>query len=336
MLFALQILATVPNADPFSFFQPTVTVAAADRAQLDRGEPVARVLPGRDLEVAIWAAVPVAIDGERLVAWVRRIEELKKSAYVLAIHRFSDPPRIEDLADLTLEDDDLAEILTCRPAHCGLKLSAAEMAALQRAAADAGTDRNAALQQRFRQIVLDRVNVYLAGGEVGPFDDHSAPVWPARRLAVVVDHSIFLGEHVPQLAERLREAARAPMAAVETFLYWSKERIADKPIVSVTDVHMLCSHAASVPDVLVAGKEIFSTHYINASLGVTALMRGEPGGSNYLVYVNRTEVDVLRGALGGIIRWFLQRRLKAEAGGVLDGLRQRLESGEPPSPRISR
>jgi hypothetical protein len=36
------------------------------------------------------------------------------------------------------------------------------------------------------------------------------------------------------------------------------------------------------------------------------------------------------GPFKGIIRWFLQRRLKAEAATVLQGLRRRLESGEPP------
>jgi hypothetical protein len=59
-------------------------------------------------------------------------------------------------------------------------------------------------------------------------------------------------------------------------------------------------------------------------------MRGEPGGPNYLVYVNRSQVDVLHGMFAGIIRWFMQRRLKAEAATVLQGLRRRLESGEPP------
>ena len=92
-LLALQVLAAAPNTDPFAFFQPSVTLSMDDRRQLDRGEPIARVLPGQDHEIAVFAAVRVDIDGDRLVAWMRRIEELKKSAYVLAIGRFSDPPR---------------------------------------------------------------------------------------------------------------------------------------------------------------------------------------------------------------------------------------------------
>jgi hypothetical protein len=286
--------------------------------------------PGKDLEVAILAAVPVNVDGDRVAAWIRRIEELKKSAYVLAIRRFSDPPRIDDLAGLTLDDEEVSEIVDCRPGRCGLKLSAAEMTALQRAAGDAGGDWKAALQDRFRQIVLERVNAYVNGDPVGPFENHTDLIWPAREFGTLVDHSTFLTERLPAFAEQLRAAPGSSSPGVESFVYWSKERVANRPIISVTHVNMLRGYDAVLPDVLVAGREIFSTHYMNASLGLTALMRGEPGGPNYLVYVNRSEVDMLHGMFAGIIRWVMQRRLKAEAANVLQGLRRRLESGEPP------
>jgi hypothetical protein len=94
-----------------------VIITADERGQLDRGQPIARVLPGKDLEVAVLAAVAVNIDGDRLVGWMRRIEELKKSPYVLAIQRFSNPPRIEDLADLVFDNGELSELRACRPGH---------------------------------------------------------------------------------------------------------------------------------------------------------------------------------------------------------------------------
>lgn len=331
LLVAVQLLSVQTPVDPFAFFQPTLTITADDRRTLDAGKPLVRVIPSRDLEVAIGAAVPVAIDGDRLVAWMRQIEALKKSAYVSAIRRFSEPPRLEDLAELTLDDQELSEIRACRPGDCGLKLTAAEMAELQHAAAEAGAERDEAMQNEFRRLVLRRVNAYLAGSEVGPFEDHSEPVWPLRQLAAIVERSPYLGARVPWLAAGLRSLPVAPGAGAERFLYWSNERIADRPIVSVTEVHILRNDAAGFPEVLVAGKGIFSTHYVNASLGITALVRGDAGGPNYLVYVNRSEVDVLRGMFAGLIRWIMQRRLKAEAGGVLLGLRHRLESGEPPA-----
>jgi len=134
---ALLIAATL---DPFAFFQPSVTLTVGERQRLDRGEAIARTLPGRDREVAVFAAVRLDVDGDRLVAWVRRIEELKKSPYVTAIGRFSEPPRLEDLKSLALDDGDLLEIQACRPTRCGLHLSGIEISELHRTVNEAGKD----------------------------------------------------------------------------------------------------------------------------------------------------------------------------------------------------
>jgi hypothetical protein len=328
-LLALQIVTGV-GVDPFAFFQPSVTITADDQRELDRGRPITRVLSAKDREAAVFGAIPVSIDGARLLAWIRHIEALKKGPYVPVIRRFSDPPHIDDLSDLMLEDEELSEIMACRPRHCGLKLSAGEMTDLQRAAADAGSAWKAALQERFRRIVLERMQLYLETGSIGPYENHEDEVQPAQAFGRLVDHSPFLNEQLPSLAKHLRGAPTSP-PGIESFMYWSKERLAEKPIIRATHVHILRNDDPGLPEVLIAGKEIFATHYINASLGVTALVRGRPGGHNYLVYLNRSEVDVLRGMFGGILRWFMQRRLKAEAATVLEGLRRRLESGEPPA-----
>jgi hypothetical protein len=111
LLILLTLPALAASVDPFAFFTPTTIVTGDDLGQLDRGEPIARILPARGLEVAIFAAVPVSIDGNRLLSWMRQIEALKKSAYVLAIGRFSNPPRIEEVAGLSIDDEDLWAIL---------------------------------------------------------------------------------------------------------------------------------------------------------------------------------------------------------------------------------
>jgi hypothetical protein len=122
---------------------------------------------------------------------------------------------------------------------------------------------------------------------------------------------------------------------VESFFYWSKERLVRKAVISVTYVVMTRGHKAGEPDAIVASKDIYATHYVEGSFAVTALMRGDPGRFNYLAYLNRSEVDVLRSSFMGLVRLVMQRRLKAEAASVLAGLRRRLESGEPPMPILT-
>jgi hypothetical protein len=202
---------------------------------------------------------------------------------------------------------------------------------LKTVAADAEEGWKEAVQQAFREVLLERVRMYLFTGEVAPYENQKNPVWPAERFTSLVEHSVFLTEHLPKFAEHLRGYPSSAAPEVESFIYWSKERLARKAVISLTHVSILRSEDAALPDMLEAGKQIFATHYVNASLGITAVVRGGPGGPNYLVYVNRSELDVPGGPFKGIIRWFLQRRLKAEAATVLQGLRRRLESGEPPT-----
>jgi hypothetical protein len=333
-LFALQaILGPQGSVDPLAFFQPEVIVTAADRRRLDSGESIARILPARNLEVVVFAAVPVHVDGDRLVAWVRQIAELKKSSYVLAIGRFSDPPRLEDLAGLALDDEDLSAIRRCRPGDCALELSAADMRQLQGAADESGAAWKPALQQAFRQVVLQRVRTYLAGGQAAlpSHDDEAQPVWPGSRLAALLGRSISLTQRLPRFAEYVSGYPRVQMPDVESFVYWSREQIASRAITSVTHVSVLRSTEVGLPDALVVGKEFFATRYVSGSLALTAIVRAPAtaGTDHYLVYLNRSEADALGGMFGGVVRWFVQRRLRAEAADVLQGLRRRLESGEP-------
>jgi hypothetical protein len=264
---------------------------------------------------------------------MRRITELKRSSYVLAIGRFSDPPIIDDLSTLELDDDELSDIRKCRPGRCGLKLSATEMTELQRAAVDAGPEWKPAVQRAFRRTVLRRVQAYQVDGHqaVPPYENHGGPVRPAVTFAAILAHSTFLTDRVPQFAEHLTNYPRTRLPEVESFVYWSKERLAGKAIISATHVNILRHRDASLPDALVAGKQIFATHYVNASLGLTAILPGAVGSHSYLAYLNRSEVDALGGVFGGLVRWVVQRRLKGEAADVLRGLRERLESGEPPA-----
>jgi hypothetical protein len=328
IVYVVQTMSSDAGADPFEFFQPSIAITAGERARLDEGYPFTRVLQANGLEVAVLAAIPVNIDGDRLVAWERRIEDLKKSPYVLSIGRFSDPPRIEDLAGLELDSSDVKAIQSCRPGDCELKLSGAEMARLQHATAESRHE-SGGVQQTFRQIVLDRVQQYLANGHIPADEDHHKPMEPSSRFGLLLNHMPFLTDRLPQLAEVLRDFPRNMGPGVESFFYWSKERLARKAMISVTHVTIARNQDSDLPDVLIVGKDVFSTHYINASLSVTALMRGETIQTNYLVYVNRTEVDVLHGIFGGVIRKSIQDHMK-NAGTLLSDLRERLESGAPP------
>ncbi|MFI5177055.1 MAG: hypothetical protein ACHQO8_00740 [Vicinamibacterales bacterium] len=324
-----------PHAvDPFTFLTPTVSFTAADRDRLARGSALVRVLPSDAGEVAIVAAVPVGVDPPRFVSWIRQIAALKKSAFVTGIARFSDPPVLHDLDGLTLDDEDLEAIRQCKANDCDINLAREELDLLHKAASGPGW--RDALQLEFRQLVLARVRAYLAGGQRALPSYIGAPASTEAAFNTIVTHTAFLTTHLPALTRHLQDYPRTPPPSrVESFLYWSKEALGGRPTTSVTHVAIFTPDADDLPDVVVAGKQVFATHYTTGALNITALTRGPSSAGRYLVYVNRSRVDVLERWYGGLARVVIEHKIKGEAADVLQGLRHRLESGDPPSGSIS-
>jgi hypothetical protein len=118
---------------------------------------------------------------------------------------------------------------------------------------------------------------------------------------------------------------------IESFFYWSKEHYSGgKPVISITHVGIVRPEPESrLPAVLVTGKQIFATHYIEGALGLTLVTRSGPNGVRYLAYLNRSQLDLLRGFFGGLARSVVEARLERQSPQIVRGLRLRLESGSP-------
>lgn len=320
------------GSDPFEFLAPGVVVSGADRARLDDDQVVARVLSGKSGQLAVFVATRMNAPPDALVAWTRAIAELKRSKFVLAIGRFSDPPRPSDLEGLTLDQRDLDTIRQCRPGNCGLKLPAADIESLTGVVATAGADWPDAVQREFRRLLAARVVQYRAGGlaALASPADRKKSTRPDDALSAIVEQSPYLGK-LPHVVAWLEDYPHAD-SAVESFFYWSKEHYGEgKPVISITHVGILRPESDHrLPAVLVAGKQIFATHYLEGALGLTMIVRDASNGAPYLAYVNRSQVDILRGLLGRFVRGALEDRVERQAPQIVRSLRARLESGNPP------
>jgi hypothetical protein len=320
------------HEDPFEFLAPRIVVSETDRARLDRDQVVARVLPGEDGQLAVFVATRLNAPPDALVAWTRAIAELKRSKFVLVVGRFSDRPSLSDLDQLTLDQRDLDAIRRCRPGDCGLKLSAAEIESLAAVVTAAGDQWRDAVQQEFRGLLVKRVRDYRAGGlaTLSPPADRKKSRKLDDALSAIVEQSPYL-QKLPNVVAWLQEYPQAD-SVVESFFYWSKEHYGEgKPVISITHVGIVRPASDDrLPAILVAGKQIFATHYVEGGLGLTMVLRDASNGASYLAYVNRSQVDMLRGFFGAFVRGVLEDRLARRAPLIVGGLRARLESGNPP------
>jgi hypothetical protein len=314
---------TTAETDPFQFLSPGVVVTPAERSRLAAGETIVRSLPAVGGEVATFVATRTTADGDRLAAWVRDISALKQGPGVLAIARFSDPPRLADLHSLSLDRAEIDELAGCRPDGCSVKLSGAEIAVVQRAVSGRGsTAVGPVAVDALRAIILARVERYIGT------DDAVPPALPG-----FIGRTPFLSARVPLLASSLGHPRSPLSGGVERFLYWSKERYTGKATITASEVSLYRGATAGEPEMLVASTQLFATHYADGALNLTMVLAGRDASGRvserYLAALNRTQVDMLGGVFGPMKRWVGERNVRREAVERLDDARRRIESGPP-------
>src|SRR5206468_296634 len=110
--------------------------------------------------------------------------------------------------------------------------------------------------------------------------------------------------------------------------YWSKEDFGLKPVTSVTHVTIYKRSHLNGADVIVSSKGIYGSHYFDSSLGLTAFIqsRAVDPPHSYLIYVNRSRTDALRGFFGGWKRSLISGRLRDGARKSMETIKKRLET----------
>jgi hypothetical protein len=315
------------SANDFAFLAPWFELDRKDRETLQRRGVVVRALPAHDRQIGVIAVTPISLSPETFVDRVRAAGGLKDDELVSG--RFSNPPKLDDLAPVALDDGDVDRLRRfCRPNNCRLNLAAGEIATMHRALSTDGPTASAETQRAFRQVVLDRTVRYLRGGleAVPAYDDRDDSVRPAAVFAEILRQTPYLKTHVPQVAASLERSPPADPAEAESFLRWSKTRINEKTVVMVSHVTIFRpAPAPGGPAVLVTGKQVYASRYMNGELTLTMLYAGEGGSTAHLVHINRSDLDELGGSFSGLKRSLMLGRIKDEATERLARVRDRLE-----------
>ena len=307
-------LAAKPTGDLWSALQGRVRLTDAELSDVDKGETVSKVLSSSNTrEVAAFGMIQVAATGDVLVDRFRDIVNFKKADEVLQIGKFSASPGVQDLKTLTLDSAEIEAIKSCNVGRCDVRLSRTMIERLKSAKA-------ADLPQAFRQALLDYLQVYLASGNVAllKYEDKPAAASLAMEFQDLMSTAPYLRQYSAEFASYLQNYPRGKPQGVEEFVYWSKEKFGLKPVVSMT--HVFIYRRPGTADVLIVSKQIYASHYFDASMGITGSIAASRPGERpraYLVYLNRSRVDALGGMLGGVVTSLIQSQIQ-------DGLRNNL------------
>ena len=313
-----------------TFLADAFGLTEADFTRLDRGLVVSRTLPATDKrEVATLGVVRVAMTPEFYVEQLSDIANLKQDEAILQIGTFGDPPSVRDVAELTLDDSDIRSLRQCKVGDCGVQLSADAIDRFREEIDWDHRDASTRANSLMRLILVEYVSRYMKEGPAASmkYADELEPLDVWREFVSLAGPDAAGWQQFPLLLRHLFEYPAAPASDTTDLLYWSKERIGRKGVASVTHLAIARVAAVSPADYAVASKQIYGMHYYEASLGLTILLRDRsaPSPATYLVYVNRSRVDVFGGIFGGLVRKVVTGRARSTVADQLEGLQDTLQ-----------
>jgi hypothetical protein len=324
-------LVTVPAlraAQPhgtIAFLHDVLGFSGGEIRQIAQGRPaIHSFATSDDREVAIAGAVRVAISPEQYIDQLRDIVAFKRHEVVRQIGTFSPNPTVGDVSGLTLDREHLDDLEGCRLHDCGFHLSGAGIARM-RSVEWSSPQSHEQANRIIRELLTEVASGYLRQG------DGALMVYENQRQAVSVGEEFramtaappAILERFPMLAQHVTHYPSRRIDGVEDVLYWSKEDVGPKVVISIT--HMAIARVASGPVVFAAAsKQLYGSHYFDTSLGLTLLLTDDQPTSTVLVYLNRSRIDALDGFLGGVKRAIVRSRARSAMSETLARVRTRL------------
>lgn len=327
LLAALVAPRGAAHADPaIAFLISAFGVSAAEAGRLERGEVVARTLDAPDRrEVATLGIVRITASPETYVQRLSDIATFKRTGDVQQIGTFSDVPRMSDVAGLTIDEPDLKALRTCRVDDCGVRLPATAIERFQREIDWRAPDASDHATRLLRQVLVDYVARYRQSGAAAEMEyaDRAPRLNVGRAFASLLQTDTLLSRYAPGLRHHLLHYPRSSADRSSDFVYWSKELVHRRWVISVTHVAIARANGESPIAYAIGSKQIYAMHYFDASLGLTFLVpdRAARVPTTYLVYLNRSRIDLFEGLFGG----FLQRIVAVKARTMVADQLQRLQ-----------
>ncbi|HET9132243.1 MAG TPA: hypothetical protein VFO86_14910, partial [Terriglobia bacterium] len=182
----------------------------------------------------------------------------------------------------------------------------------------------------FKKMLIDYVGTYKTGGNhfLVNYADQKQILKLQDDFTALLKESNYVTEYAPELANYIDKFPNAQLQGSEDFVYWSKEEFGIQPVLSMTHVTIYPRNRGNSSEVLIASKQLYATHYFESSLAFTMMLPREGGEGSYLLYLNRSRSDTLRGFFSGITRLFISGHVRDGAAKSLQAAKERLEAGQ--------
>jgi len=302
MLPLLLVLQAATPAQLSTFLRQSIGFDAQQLATVERGEPVVKVLETKDRrDVAVFGIITTPVAREQYVRALRDFTASLRTPGRTQLGIFSNPAAASDVAAVTINARDVADMKNCKPGDCVVKLPATDMRRIHdemnwsASPSDLQTQLNAYARHRLVEYVTD----YRTRGDsaMAIYDDRgNLNQRSSEAFAAQLAESPYVYENVPSLRKYLAAYPHGSLpAGAAEILFWSEDVLPRlRPILSVT--HLVVYAPPELPSVtLVARKQIYANHYFETAVDLTCVIDRDPG--SYLLVLRRFRFDNLPGGI---------------------------------------
>jgi len=304
MLTLLLVLQGAPQrpAQLTRFLQQSIELDAGQLEAVERGEPIVKVLETRDRrDVAIFGIITTPTSREQHTRAMRDFPTSLRTPTRTQLGVFSNPATEADVAAVTINSRDVAEMKNCKPGDCVAKLPATDMRRIheQMNWSAPSAELQAQLSVYARRRLVEYVTDYRTRGDsaMALYDDRGKlTVRSSEAFAAQLAESPYVYQTVPSLQTYFASYPRGALpAGAAEIVFWSEDVLPRlRPILSVT--HLVVYTPPELPGMtLSAAKQIYADHYFETAVDLTAVVDRNPG--TYLVVLRRYRFDNLPGGI---------------------------------------
>jgi hypothetical protein len=294
--------AAVLPANLADYLSTSVRLAPAAQAQMLAGQPVTKLLdvdPTKEVAVfgIVWVNAPIA----KYIAAVRDIERFEQGEGYAVSKRVSTPPRLSDFDRMTLPDEDVTDLRSCRVGDCEVKLSEASLKRIKAEIDWKKPSAKADVERLMRQIAFEFTTSYLDGGNarLSVYRDRDRPTLVAQEFQQMVEQMPALSTYLPEIKRYLLGFPKVSLPNSESFLYWQDARFGLKPTIKINHLTIAEDPSGAV----VVSKMLYSSHYFWTALELRVLLPDPARGNGFwFANVNQSRADGLTGFMSSVIR----------------------------------
>ena len=304
MLPLLLLLQATAPPQLTAFLQQSIGFDAQQLAAVERGEPVVKVLETRDRrDVAVFGIITSGLGREAYVRVLRNFPTSLRTPNRTQLGIFSSPAVESDVAAVTISTRDVAEMKSCKPGDCVVKLPATDMRRIHDEMnwSASPSDLQAQLNAYARRRLVEYITDYRQRGDsaMAIYDDRgNMNMRASDAFAAQFAESPYIYQTVPSLRNYFANYPHGalPAGAAEVF-FWSEDVMPRlRPILSVT--HLVVFTPPELPGMtLAASKQIYANHYFEAAVDLTAVVDREGNPGIYVVVLRRYRFDNLPGGI---------------------------------------